>query len=87
MPRAHRYFLPDHVWHITLRCHRQAVLLQKAHYEWRKETLNHNVAARAKAARARLIRSFRRHAGILDHPCPSDRLRLQKSEEYVRCGR
>ncbi len=28
MPRAHRYFLPDHVWHITHRCHKQEFLLR-----------------------------------------------------------
>ncbi|MDX1589277.1 MAG: transposase [Oleiphilaceae bacterium] len=30
MPRAHRVFLPGHVWHITHRCHRQQFLLQFA---------------------------------------------------------
>jgi len=30
MPRANRYFLPDHVWHITHRCHRQQFLLKFA---------------------------------------------------------
>ncbi len=29
MPRAHRYFLPGHVWHITHRCHQKAFLLHK----------------------------------------------------------
>ena len=28
MPRANRYFLPDHVWHITHRCHESAFLLK-----------------------------------------------------------
>jgi hypothetical protein len=23
MPRANRHFLPDHVWHITHRCHQR----------------------------------------------------------------
>ena len=23
VPRAHRHFLPDHVWHITHRCHQR----------------------------------------------------------------
>ena len=31
MPRAHRYFLPNHVWHITHRCHQRAFLLKFAH--------------------------------------------------------
>ena len=30
MPRAHRYFLPGHVWHITHRCHEKAFLLKFA---------------------------------------------------------
>jgi len=30
MPRANRYFLPDHVWHITHRCHKKAFLLKFA---------------------------------------------------------
>ena len=30
MPRAHRNFLPSHVWHITHRCHRQEFLLKFA---------------------------------------------------------
>jgi putative transposase len=28
MPRAHRYFLPHHVWHITHRCHERQFLLK-----------------------------------------------------------
>ncbi|MDA3902498.1 MAG: transposase [Desulfuromusa sp.] len=30
MPRANRYFLPGHVWHITHRCHKQNFLLKFA---------------------------------------------------------
>lgn len=30
MPRANRHFLPDHIWHITLRCHQKAFLLKFA---------------------------------------------------------
>ncbi len=30
MPRANRYFLPDHVWHITHRCHKEEFLLKFA---------------------------------------------------------
>lgn len=30
MPRANRYFLPGHVWHITHRCHQQEFLLKFA---------------------------------------------------------
>jgi hypothetical protein len=28
MPRANRYFIPGHVWHITHRCHRSGFLLK-----------------------------------------------------------
>jgi REP element-mobilizing transposase RayT len=37
MPRAHRHFLPHHVWHITHRCHRQEFLLKfaKDRQRWR----------------------------------------------------
>ena len=28
MPRANRYFIPCHVWHITHRCHKQEFLLK-----------------------------------------------------------
>jgi len=37
MPRAHRYFLPGHVWHITQRCHQQEFLLKfaKDRQRWR----------------------------------------------------
>jgi putative transposase len=28
MPRAHRYWLPGHVWHLTHRCHRRQFLLR-----------------------------------------------------------
>ena len=28
MPRANRYFLPGHVWHITHRCHQKDFLLK-----------------------------------------------------------
>ena len=28
MPRANRYFLPGHVWHITHRCHQKSFLLK-----------------------------------------------------------
>ena len=30
MPRANRYFMPGHVWHITHRCHKQQFLLKFA---------------------------------------------------------
>ena len=30
MPRANRYYLPGHVWHITHRCHKKAFLLKFA---------------------------------------------------------
>jgi len=30
MPRANRYFLPDHVWHITHGCHKKEFLLKFA---------------------------------------------------------
>ena len=30
MPRAHRHFLPGHVWHITHRCHQRKFLLKFA---------------------------------------------------------
>lgn len=30
MPRANRYFLPGHVWHITHRCHKKDFLLKFA---------------------------------------------------------
>jgi hypothetical protein len=30
MPRANRHFLPDHVWHITHRCHQKKFLLKFA---------------------------------------------------------
>lgn len=30
MPRANRYFLPNHVWHLTHRCHERAFLLKFA---------------------------------------------------------
>ena len=30
MPRAHRYYLPGHVWHITHRCHQQEFFLKFA---------------------------------------------------------
>ena len=30
MPRAHRYFLPDYIWHITHRCHKKEFLLKFA---------------------------------------------------------
>lgn len=28
MPRAHRLFLPNHIWHITHQCHQRAFLLK-----------------------------------------------------------
>jgi putative transposase len=28
MPRAHRHFVPGHIWHITHRCHRKQFLLK-----------------------------------------------------------
>jgi putative transposase len=28
MPRAHRHFLPNHIWHLTHRCHERAFLLK-----------------------------------------------------------
>ena len=28
MPEAHRYYLPNHVWHITHRCHKKEFLLK-----------------------------------------------------------
>ena len=30
MPRAHRYFLPGHIWHLTHRCHEREFLLKFA---------------------------------------------------------
>ena len=30
MPRANRHFLPNHVWHLTHRCHERAFLLKFA---------------------------------------------------------
>jgi putative transposase len=30
MPRANRYFLPGHIWHITHRCHQKKSLLKFA---------------------------------------------------------
>jgi len=37
MPRANRYFLPGHVWHITHRCHKKEFLLKfsKDRNRWR----------------------------------------------------
>ena len=37
MPRANRYLLPGHVWHITHRCHKQEFLLKfaKDRQRWR----------------------------------------------------
>ena len=37
MPRANRYFLPGHVWHITHRCHKKEFLLKfsKDRRRWR----------------------------------------------------
>jgi len=29
MPRTNRYLLPDHVWHITHRCHKNRAPRQK----------------------------------------------------------
>jgi hypothetical protein len=29
MPRANRYFLPNHVWHLTRRCHELVTLGQR----------------------------------------------------------
>ena len=38
MPRAHRYYLPGHIWHITHRCHKREFLLKFARdrrrWEW-----------------------------------------------------
>lgn len=31
MPRANRYFLPGHIWHITHRCHKRDFLLKFAY--------------------------------------------------------
>jgi putative transposase len=31
LPRANRYFLPGHIWHITHRCHKQEFLLKFAY--------------------------------------------------------
>ena len=28
MPKANRYFIPNHIWHITHRCHKQEFLLK-----------------------------------------------------------
>ncbi len=53
MPRANRYFLPGHVWHITHRCHKQEFLLkfvkdmgrteiQQLRRHWIEEALHHN---------------------------------------------
>ena len=30
MPRANRHFFPEHVWHITRRCHKKEFLLKFA---------------------------------------------------------
>ncbi len=30
MPRANRHFLPNYIWHITHRCHKQEFLLKFA---------------------------------------------------------
>ena len=37
MPRGRRHFLPDHVWHITHRCHKKEFLLKfaKDRQRWR----------------------------------------------------
>ena len=37
MPRANRYLLTGHVWHITHRCHKQEFLLKfaKVRQRWR----------------------------------------------------
>lgn len=37
MPRANRYFLPNHIWHITHRCHKKEFLLKfaKDRQRWR----------------------------------------------------
>ena len=37
MPRANRHFLPNHIWHITHRCHGQEFLLKfaKDRQRWR----------------------------------------------------
>ncbi len=37
MPRANRYFLPGHIWHVTHRCHKKEFLLKfsKDRKRWR----------------------------------------------------
>jgi len=37
MLRANRYFLPEHIWHITHRCHQKEFLLKfiKDRHRWR----------------------------------------------------
>lgn len=35
MPRANRHFLPNHVWHITHRCHKKEFLLRFARHRRR----------------------------------------------------
>jgi len=35
MPRAHRFFLPGYVWHITHRCHDKSFLLERADTRFR----------------------------------------------------
>ena len=32
MPRANRHFLPGHVWHITHRCHKEALAVGSPNY-------------------------------------------------------
>ncbi len=58
MPRANRYFLSDHVWHITHRCHKREFLLKfsrdrtnwenwlfEARKRYRIEILNYSVTS------------------------------------------
>jgi putative transposase len=34
MPRANRHFLPNHIWHITHRCHKQEFLFKFNRDRW-----------------------------------------------------
>ena len=62
MPRANRYFLPDHVWHITHRCHKKEFLLKFA--KDRKRWLHWLFEARIWPVRSQLHHYFESYPSI-----------------------
>ncbi len=69
MPRANRFFMPEHVWHITHRCHKKEFLLKfarndKSGYALSVQRDEEQINVPVQAEQFRYVSEFLRHLSL-----------------------